>query len=233
MACDKPTEASENNTNPQKEIKMEENVQTQAGVLVLKEMPEFKMEAYNAETGHYTEVSSEDYKGKWTVVCFYPADFTFVCPTEIAAMNAHLDTIKGELGCEVLAVSTDTKFSHKRFAETEPLLEGLKLTIGADPTGEVTRKFGVMIEGAGLALRGRFLINPDGVIVAQEVQAPPVGRNVEEFIRQIRAHQHAHETGEVCPAGWRPGKKTLPVNTDIEPMTGRVGDYITLEEILS
>ncbi len=234
MACDKPTEATETeNQTPEKESTMEENIQSQAGVLVLKEMPEFKMEAYNAETGHYTEVSSEDLKGKWAVVCFYPADFTFVCPTEIAAMNAHLDTIKGELGCEVLAISTDTKFSHKRFAETEPLLEGLKLTIGADPTGEVTRKFGVMIEGAGLALRGRFLINPDGVIVAQEVQAPPVGRNVEEFIRQIRAHQHAHETGEVCPAGWRPGKKTLPVNTDIEPMTGRVGDYITLEEILS
>ena len=235
MACDKPTEANANtNERSEKEVTpMEENTATQAGVLVLKQMPEFKMEAYNAETGHYTEVSSEDLKGKWAVVCFYPADFTFVCPTEIAAMNAHLDTIKGELGCEVLAISTDTKFSHKRFAETEPLLEGLKLTIGADPTGEVTRKFGVMIEGAGLALRGRFLINPDGVIVAQEVQAPPVGRNVEEFIRQIRANQHAHETGEVCPAGWRPGKKTLPVNTDIEPMTGRVGDYITLEEILS
>jgi len=234
MACDKPTEANANtNESTKKEQKMEENVQTQAGVLVLKNMPEFKAEAYNAETGHYTEVSSEDLKGKWAVVCFYPADFTFVCPTEIAAMNAHLDTIKGELGCEVVAVSTDTKFSHKRFVETEPLLEGLKLTIAADPTQELSRKFGVLIEDAGIALRGRFLINPDGVIVAQEVQAPPVGRNVEEFIRQIRAHQHAYKTGEVCPAGWRPGKKTLPVNTDVEPMTGRVGDYITLDEILS
>ncbi|WP_457602534.1 redoxin domain-containing protein [Nitratifractor sp.] len=236
MACDQPTASNEaNETQTQEENKMNENVNvaTQAGVLVLKNMPEFKAEAYNAETGHYTEVSSEDYKGKWTVVCFYPADFTFVCPTEIAAMNAHLDTIKGELGCEVLAVSTDTKFSHKRFAETEPLLEGLKLTIAADPTHEMSRKFGVLIEDAGIALRGRFLINPDGVIVAQEVQAPPVGRNVNEFIRQIRAHQHAYKTGEVCPAGWRPGKKTLPVNTDVEPMTGRVGDYITLDEILA
>ena len=88
----------------------------QSGVLVLKPMPEFKMEAYNAETGKYVEVSSEDYKGKWTVICFYPADFTFVCPTEIAAMNASLDEIEGRLGCEVLAISTDTKFSHKRFA---------------------------------------------------------------------------------------------------------------------
>jgi len=206
---------------------------TQAGVLVLKPMPEFKMDAYDAATGHYKQVTSEDYKGKWTVICFYPADFTFVCPTEIAAMNAKLDVIKDELGCEVLAISTDTKFSHKRFVETEPLLKDLKLTIGADPTAETARKFGVLIEDAGIALRGRFLVNPEGTIVAQEVQAPPVGRSVEEFIRQIRAHQHAHETGEVCPAGWRPGKKTLPVNTDAEQMTGRVGDYVTIEEILS
>jgi len=231
MACDTKN-TNEEETQQTKTEETKENEMEQNGVLVLKPMPEFKLEAYNAETGHYTEVSSEDYKGKWTVVCFYPADFTFVCPTEIAAMNSQLDIIKGELGCEVLAISTDTKFSHKRFVETEPLLKGLKLTIGADTTGEVTRKFGCMIEGAGLALRGRFLINPDGIVMAQEVQAPPVGRSVKEFIRQIKAHQHAHKTGEVCPAGWREGKKTLPVNTDVEPMTGNVGDYITLEEIL-
>ena len=231
MACEREIEAVEETTeNTQsKEIIMEN---TQAGVLVLKEMPEFTAEAYNAETGHYTEVNSEDYKGKWTIICFYPADFTFVCPTEIAAMNSQLDIIKGELGCEVLAISTDTKFSHKRFVETESLLDGLKLTIAADPTTEISRKFGVLIEGAGIALRGRFLINPDGIIVAQEVQAPQVGRSVKEFIRQIKAHQHAYKTGEVCPANWQPGQKTLPVNTDVEPMTGKVGDYITIEEIL-
>jgi peroxiredoxin (alkyl hydroperoxide reductase subunit C) len=117
--------------------------------------------------------------------------------------------------------------------ETEPILKGLQLTIGADTTQEVSRAFGVLIEGEGVALRGRFLFNPDGVCVAQEVQADSVGRNVIEFIRQIKAWQHASKTGEVCPAGWRPGKKTLPVNTDVEKMTGKVGDYITLEEILS
>lgn len=200
--------------------------------LVLRQEPEFKMDAYDSATGHYTNVSSEDYKGKWHVVCFYPADFTFVCPTEIAAMNAKYDEFQ-ELGVEILAVSTDTKFSHKRFVETEPLLKNLKLTIGADPTGTVSRAFGVLIEEEGQALRGRFLINPEGVVVAQEVQAPSVGRNVKEFLRQVKAWQHASKTGEVCPAGWTPGKKTLPVNTDIEPMTGRVGDYITIEEILS
>lgn len=174
--------------------------------LVLRKAPEFKMAAYDSKTGHYTNVSSEDYKGKWHVVCFYPADFTFVCPTEIAAMNAKYDEFQ-ELGVEILAVSTDTKFSHKRFVETEPLLAGLQLTIGADTTGAVSRAFGVMIEEEGIALRGRFLINPEGTVVAQEVQTPMVGRNVHEFLRQVRAWQHAEKTGEVCPAGWVPGKK--------------------------
>ena len=157
MACDtgsKPIEEKEtvvNNEN-NNEIKKEKNMSSS---LVLRKAPEFKMDAYDSKTGHYTNVSSEDYKGKWHVVCFYPADFTFVCPTEIAAMNAKYDEFQ-ELGVEILAVSTDTKFSHKRFVETEPLLKGLKLTIGADPTGAVSRAFGVMIEEQGVALRGRY-----------------------------------------------------------------------------
>lgn len=233
MACDTSIKArkekkvtiNENTTEIIKEKKM-------SSTMVLRQMPEFKMSAYDAKTGHYTTVSSEDYKGKWTVICFYPADFTFVCPTEIAAMNAKYDEFQ-ELGVEILPISTDTKFSHKRFVETEPILKGLKLTIGADTTKSVASDFGVLLEEEGVALRGRFLFNPDGICVAQEVQADSVGRNVNEFLRQVRAWQHASSTGEVCPAGWRPGKKTLPVNTDVEQMTGRVGDYITLEEILS
>ena len=232
MACDSKTVEARETT----EVVEEENIQTEekkmSSSMVLQKVPEFKMDAYDAKSGHYTTVESKDYEGKWLVVCFYPADFTFVCPTEIAAMNAKYDEFQ-ELGVEILAVSTDTKFSHKRFVETEPLLKDLKLTIGADPTGKVSRAFGVMIEEEGIALRGRFLINPDGVCVAQEVQAPSVGRNVNEFLRQVKAWKHATETGEVCPANWRPGKKTLPVNTDVEQMTGRVGDYITIEEILS
>lgn len=234
MACDTTNvEAKASNTVEENnsEMKIQEK-KTMSSSLVLQKAPAFKMDAYDAKTGHYTTVNSEDYKGKWHVVCFYPADFTFVCPTEIAAMNAKYDEFQ-ELGVEILAVSTDTKFSHKRFVETEPILAGLKLTIGADPTGTVSRAFGVMIEDEGIALRGRFLMNPEGVCVAQEVQAPMVGRNVNEFLRQVRAWQHASKTGEVCPAGWRPGKKTLPVATDVEQMTGRVGDYITIEEILS
>ena len=234
MACDTGVQAIQENQSvtkneTQNQPTKEKNMSSS---LVLRKAPEFKMDAFDSKTGHYTTVSSEDYKGKWCVVCFYPADFTFVCPTEIAAMNAKYDEFQ-ELGVEILAVSTDTKFSHKRFVETEPLLKGLQLTIGADTTGAVARAFGVMIEEEGIALRGRFLINPAGVVVAQEVQAPMVGRNVHEFLRQVRAWQHAEATGEVCPAGWVPGKKTLPVNTDVEQMTGRVGDYITIEEIMS
>jgi len=205
---------------------------TMSTTMVRQQMPEFEMDAYDSKTGHFKELSNADYKDKWTVICFYPADFTFVCPTEIAAMNAHYDEFQ-KLGVEILAVSVDSKFSHKRFVETEPILKGLQLTIGADSNQEVSRAFGILVEEEGVALRGRFLFNPDGVCVAQEVQADSVGRNVNEFLRQVQAWQHASKTGEVCPAGWRPGKKTLPVNTDMEQMTGKVGDYITLEEILS
>jgi len=232
MACDNteivPLKEKPANTQTNQE-KKESNM---SSTLVMRKTPEFTMEAYDAKTGHYTTVSSKDYEGKWHVVCFYPADFTFVCPTELAAMNAKADEFE-KMGVEILAVSTDTKFSHKRFVETEPLLKDFKLTIGADSTGEVSRAFGVYLEDEGVALRGRFLIDPHGVCVAQEVQAPSVGRNVNEFLRQVEAWQHAEKTGEVCPANWRPGKKTLPVNKEAEKMTGRVGDYVTIEELLS
>src|SRR5574344_810906 len=233
MACDTSIKARK-----EKKVTVNENTEEiikekkMSSTMVLREMPEFKMSAYDAKTGHYTTVSSEDYKGKWTVICFYPADFTFVCPTEIAAMNAKYDDFK-KMGVEILAVSVDSKFSHKRFVETEPLLKGLKLTLGAESNQEVSRAFGVLVEEEGVALRGRFLFNADGICVAQEVQADSVGRNVNEFLRQVEAWQYATKTGEVCPAGWRPGKKTLPVQKEAEKMAGHVGDYITIEEILS
>ncbi len=233
MVCDSGIKVKENDFKVNKfdnnEIKEKKKMSSS---LVLQKLPEFKVDAYDAATGHFMNVDNARYANKWFVVCFYPADFTFVCPTEIAAMNAKYDEFK-EMGVEILAVSTDTKFSHKIFVETETLLKGLKLTIAADPTGEMSRAFGVLMEDEGMALRGRFLFNPDGVCVAQEVQAPMVGRNVNEFLRQVRAWQHATKTGDVCPAGWRPGKKTLPVSTDTEKMTGHVGDYITIDEILS
>jgi len=232
MGCDTGLKPIKKVKKQDSTIIVEEEKKSMSSTMVRQEMPEFKMDAYDASTGHFTSVSSEDYKGKWTVICFYPADFTFVCPTEIAAMNSKYDEFK-KLNTEILAVSVDSKFSHKRFAETEPILKGLKLMMGADSNQEVSRAFGVLVEEEGVALRGRFLFTPEGICVAQEVQADSVGRNVNEFLRQVQAWQHATKTGEVCPAGWRPGKKTLPVNTDAEKMAGHVGEYITLEEILS
>ena len=232
MGCDTGLKPIKKVKKEDSKVEVIEEKKVMSSTMVRQEMPEFKMDAYDAKTGHFTTVSSEDYKGKWTVICFYPADFTFVCPTEIAAMNSKYDEFK-ELNTEILAVSVDSKFSHKRFAETEPILKGLKLMMGADANQEVSRAFGVLIEEEGVALRGRFLFTPEGVCVAQEVQADSVGRNVNEFLRQVKAWQYATRTGEVCPAGWRPGKKTLPVNTDAEKMAGHVGEYITIEEILS
>jgi peroxiredoxin (alkyl hydroperoxide reductase subunit C) len=211
---------------------LEKKEKKMSSTMVLRMMPQFKMDAYDSKTGHFKTISSDDYKDSWTVVCFYPADFTFVCPTEIAAINARIDEIE-KLGVKVLVISTDTKFSHKRFVETEPILKGLTLTVGSDANGEVSRKFGVMLEQEGVALRGRFIVNPQGIVLAEEVLAPSVGRNVNELIRQLEAWIHADKTGEVCPANWRKGKKTLPVHTDEEPMTGNVGKYVTIEEILS
>jgi len=234
MSCDTGVKARKKEDTQSSELennKLNKEEKNMNSSLVMQMLPAFKMNAYNAKTGHFTTVSSEDYKGRWLVVCFYPADFTFVCPTEIAAMNAKYQEFQ-DLNTDILAVSVDTQFSHKRFAETEPILKGLQLMMGADSTHQVSKDFGIYMPEEGQALRGRFLFNPDGVCVAQEVQAPSVGRNVNEFLRQVKAWQLATETGVVCPAGWKPGKRTLPVNTDAEKMTGRVGDYITIEEIV-
>ena len=140
MGCDtglKPIKKAPVNETRDDQPMMKEK-ETMSSTMVRREMPNFTMDAYDAKTGHFTRVSSDDYKGKWAVVCFYPADFTFVCPTEIAAMNAKYDEFQ-KLGVEILAVSVDSKFSHKRFVETEPILKGLKLMMGADGNQEVSR----------------------------------------------------------------------------------------------
>lgn len=203
-----------------------------SSTLVRREVPKFSIEAYDAKNDRFVKASSDDYKGKWLVVFFYPGDFTFVCPTEIAAMNAQYEEFS-KLGVEILTVSVDSKFSHKRFAETEPLLKGLQLLMGADPTHAMSRAFGVLVEEEGYSLRGRFLFNPEGICVAQEILADAIGRDVDEFLRQVQAAQQSRETGNVCPAGWRPGKKTLAVKTDAGKLTGHVGEYLTLAEIRS
>ncbi|OYT52622.1 MAG: peroxiredoxin [Desulfurococcales archaeon ex4484_217_2] len=186
--------------------------------------PDFEIEAYKPDTDEIVKVKLSDFKGKWVILCFYPADFTFVCSTELAAMAHAYNTFK-ELNVEVVSISTDTVFDHKGWVEQEPLLKGrVKFLMGSDPTGKVARTYGVYSEESGVAFRGRFIIDPDGVIQAYEVVNLSMGRNVNELIRQIKALQYIREhPDEVTPAQWKPGKPTIKPSIKI---SGKVGDQI-------
>ena len=171
--------------------------------------PEFSAQAYH--DGEFKEVSLDDYDGQWRVVCFYPGDFTFVWPTELAAVAAKYDELQ-DLGVEVLSVSTNSHQVHKMWQEAElsKMVDGgVPYPMLSDTSGKIGKKYGVYDEDAGVDVRGRFIIDPDGVLQAMEVLTPPVGRNVSELIRQIKAFQHVRKTGEATPSGWTPGKKTL------------------------
>ena len=184
-------------------------------------VPEFKMETYEPVSGSFGEVNLTELKnsGKWTILVFYPADFTFVCPTELADL-ATQDTRLTELGAKVISVSTDTKFSHLAWCQTEKLMANVKYTMAADTTGLVSSLFGVYDEETGLALRGTFVINPDGMLVSSQVNFYNVGRNMEELVRIMEANAHCiANPDEACPAKWTPGAKTLNPS---EAMVGNV-----------
>ena len=149
------------------------------------------------------------YKNKWLVLFFYPADFTFICPTELEDLAEAYPKLK-KMGVEVVSVSTDTEFTHKAWHDTSEAIKKVKFPMAADPTGQLCRDFGVYIMEEGLALRGTFIINPKGELVAMEVHDNSIGRNVDELIRKIQAAQFvASHKGQVCTAKWTPGKKTL------------------------
>lgn len=173
----------------------------------------FKAEAFH--NGAFVPVSEENLKGKWSVVFFYPADFTFVCPTELGDM-ADLYPEFQKLGVEVYSVSTDTKFTHKAWHDASETIKKIKYPMIGDPTGTITRNFDVMIEEAGLALRGTFVVNPDGVIKLAEVNDNSIGRDAKELLRKVQAAQYvATHNGEVCPAKWTPGNTTLKPSIDL------------------
>ena len=185
------------------------------------EVPDFKMETYEPSDSSFGEVSLADLKkdGKWTILVFYPADFTFVCPTELAALAAQ-DAKLTELGAKVIGVSTDTKFAHLAWCREEKLMADVKYTLAADTTGVVSSLFGVYDAETGLALRGTFVISPEGKLVSATVNFYNVGRNMEELTRVIEANVHcAANPAEACPAKWSPGEKTLTPN---EGMVGNV-----------
>lgn len=178
-----------------------------------KEVMDFKVQAFH--NGEFKEVKREDICGKWTVFFFYPADFTFVCPTELEDLADKYDEFQ-KIGCEIYAVSTDSHFVHKAWHDVSDRIKKLQFPMLADPTGALTRSFDVMIESDGMAERGTFVVNPDCKIVAYEVTAGNVGRNAEELFRRVQASQFVHEHGdEVCPAKWQPGAETLKPSLDL------------------
>lgn len=174
-------------------------------------VPNFEMETYNPAEGEFGKISLEEMKaaGKWTVLVFYPADFTFVCPTELADLaERHAELVK--LGATVVSVSTDTKFSHMAWRNSERLLKDVKYVMGADTAGKVSRLFGVYDPATGLALRGTFIINPQGELVSSEVNFYNVGRDAGELLRRMQANVHLlANPSEACPARWTPGALTL------------------------
>jgi peroxiredoxin (alkyl hydroperoxide reductase subunit C) len=173
----------------------------------------FKTQAF--KQGKFVEVTEADLKGKWSVFFFYPADFTFVCPTELGDVADNYAEFQ-KMGVEIYSVSTDTHFTHKAWHETSDTIGKIKYPMLGDPTGEISTNFDVLREGEGLADRGTFVVDPDGVIQIMEVTAEGVGRNAEELVRKIRAAQYVREhPGEVCPAKWEEGAETLAPSLDL------------------
>ena len=177
--------------------------------LVGSQAPEFTTNAL--VNGEFKEVSLSDYKGKWTVLFFYPLDFTFVCPTEICAYSDAMDKFKA-LNAEVLACSVDSRFSHLAWTQQPRNKGGLgevNFPILEDLTKEISWSYGVLLEDAGVALRGLFIIDPEGNVQHSTINNLPVGRNVDETLRLIEAYQYTAKHGEVCPANWTKGADTM------------------------
>ena len=173
----------------------------------------FKTTAFHK--GEFIPVTDADLKGKWSVVFFYPADFTFVCPTELGDLADHYAKLQ-EMGVEVYSVSTDTHFTHKAWHDASETIKKINFPMLGDATGAISRNFEVMIEEEGLALRGTFVIDPEGVIKVCEVHDLGIGRSAKELVRKIQAAQYvASHDGEVCPASWQPGEETLSPSLDL------------------
>ncbi len=181
--------------------------------LIGTEIKPFKADAFKA--GKFIKVCDDDLKGGWSVVFFYPADFTFVCPTELEDLADNYYKFQ-RLGVEIYSVSTDTHFAHKAWHDTSEAVGKISFTMIGDPTGTLARNFEVMIEDAGLADRGTFVIDPEGKIQIIEITAGGVGRDALELLRKVKAAQYvAAHPGEVCPAKWQEGEKTLAPSLDL------------------
>ena len=185
------------------------------------DVPDFTLEVFDPVNRIFGKVSLDELKkaSKWTVLVFYPADFTFVCPTELADLAEKHAALK-KLGAEVISISTDTQYAHLAWRDSEKLLSRVEYLMGADRTGVVSRLFGVYDEASGSALRGTFIINPLGKLASSEVNFYNVGRNADELVRKLEANVYLlANPAEACPAKWKPGAKTLKPD---EKMVGKV-----------
>ena len=181
--------------------------------LINTEIKPFRATAY--QNGEFIEVTDADLKGKWSVFVFYPADFTFVCPTELEDLANKYEEFK-KLGVEVYGISTDTHFTHKAWHDTSDTISKVQYPLIGDPTATLARNFEVLIEEEGLALRGTFVINPEGQIKLMEVHDNGIGRDASELMRKVKAAQYvAAHPGEVCPAKWTEGAETLTPSLDL------------------
>lgn len=173
----------------------------------------FQTQAF--KNGDFVEVSDKDLEGKWSVFFFYPADFTFVCPTELGDVADKYEELQSR-GVEVYSVSTDTHFTHKAWHDSSDTIGKIQYHMLGDPTGQITRNFEVMREEQGLADRGTFIVDPEGVIQAMEITAEGIGRDAEDLLRKVKAAQYvAANPGQVCPAAWKEGEATLAPSLDL------------------
>ena len=176
------------------------------------------VEDFSAEVFHVDEIKKiklSDFKGKWVVLLFYPADFTFVCPTELEEAADLYDEFKKE-NAEILSVSTDTAFVHKAWHDNSPAIKKIKYPMIADPTGNICKYFNTYLAKEGLSLRGSFIINPEGVLKSADVHDNSIGRNIKEILRKLQASKFVSENeGMVCPASWKPGSKVLKPSTEL------------------
>jgi NADH-dependent peroxiredoxin subunit C len=181
--------------------------------IINSKITDFKVKAYQNE--EFIEVNSKDLEGKWSIFFFYPADFTFICPTELEDMANKYKEFQ-DIGVEVYSVSTDTHFSHKAWHDASDTIRKIKYPMLADPTGFLTKAFGVYKEDEGMAYRGTFLVNPEGEIKLAEMHDNGIGRNADELFRKTQAAQYIRENpDEVCPAKWQPGSETLKPGLDL------------------
>ena len=186
--------------------------------LINKEISDFKVDAFQKKAGaqgEFTQYTKADLKGKWSVFFFYPADFTFVCPTELADLQDEYAEFQ-KLGCEIFGVSCDSHFVHKAWADATDTIAKIEYTMLADMTFDLARAHGVMIEESGQAYRGTFLFNPDGELKIAEIHDNGIGRDASELLRKVKAAKFVYEhPGQVCPAKWKEGDATLTPSIDL------------------